>query len=191
MSTRLVVPGQHNVQNILAGVALAYHCGAACHRISGAVTAYQGLERRLTWRGKGGGVQIVDDYAHHPTEIRVTIEAARSRYLPKRIIVVFQPHQYERTRHFLDEFAASFDDVDEVVVPDVYDARESGSDAVQVGSKELVSRIREKGGRASYLPTLDAAAEHVMALATDGDLVVTMGAGDVWKVADELVQRIC
>lgn len=191
LSTRLMVPGKHNVQNILAGVALAYHCGAACHRISEAVTSYQGIRRRLTWRGKGGGVQIVDDYAHHPTEIRVTLEAARSRYLPKRIIVVFQPHQYERTRHFLDEFAASFDDVDEVVVSDVYDARESGSDAVQVGSKELVSRIREKGGRASYLPTLDAAADHVMALATDGDLVVTMGAGDVWKVADELVQRIC
>lgn len=191
LSTRLEVPGQHNVRNVLAAVALAYHCGAACHRIAEAVTSYEGIGRRLTWRGEGSGVQIVDDYAHHPTEIRVTIEAARSRYLPKRIIVVFQPHQYERTRYFLDELAASFDDVDEVVVPDVYDARESGHDAVQVGSKELVSRICEKGGRARYLPTLNAAAEHVMALATDGDLVVTMGAGDVWKVADELVQRIC
>lgn len=191
LSTRLEIPGQHNLQNVLAAVALAYHCGAACHRISEAVTSYAGIGRRLTWRGKGSGVQIVDDYAHHPTEIRVTIEAARSRYRPKRIIVVFQPHQYERTRYLLDDFAASFDDVDEVVVPDVYGARETGDDAVQVGSKELVSRICEKGGRACYLPTLNAAAEHVIALATEGDLVVTMGAGDVWKVADELVQRIC
>lgn len=191
LSTRLEVPGQHNVRNVLAAVALAYHCGAACHRISEAVTSFDGIGRRLTLRGRGSGVQIVDDYAHHPTEIRVTIEAVRSRYVPKRIIVVFQPHQYDRTRHFLDDFAASFHDVDEVVVPDVYGARESERDGVQVGSKELVSRICEKGGRACYLPTLSAAAEHVVAQATDGDLVVTMGAGDVWKVADELVQRIC
>ncbi len=190
LSTRLKFPGKYNVQNALAGVALAYHAGAACHRIADALASFDGIARRLSWRGEGSGVQIVDDYAHHPTEIRLTIEAARSRYLPKRIIVVFQPHQYERTRHFLDDFAASLRDVDEVVVPDVYGARESGEKEL-VGSKELVSRICEKGGRARYMATLDAAAEHVLENVANGDLVVTMGAGDVWKVADELVQRIC
>ena len=134
---------------------------------------------------------VVDDYAHHPTEIRVTIEAVRYRYQPKRMWVVFQPHQYSRTRFFLDEFAGSFEGVDEVVVPDVYGAREGGAGVEPVGSEELVLRICKNGGRARYLPTLEAIVDHVARHVVEGDLVVTMGAGDVWKVADELVERIC
>jgi len=191
LSTRLALPGLYNVQNALAAMAFAYHAGAACHRIADAVGTFAGVSRRLAWRGEGCGVQIIDDYAHHPTEIRVTIAAARDRYLPKRIFVVFQPHQYERTRRLLEDFATSFQDVHEVVIPDVYGARESVEGMDQTGSAELVTRICANGGRARYLPTLGAAAEHVLASVADGDLVVTMGAGDVWKVADELVERIC
>ena len=191
LSTHLTIPGRYNVGNALAALALGYHAGAAAARMAKALPAFAGIGRRLTWRGEGSGVQIVDDYAHHPTEIRVTIEAARHRYQPKRVWVVFQPHQYARTRVFLEEFAESFTDADEIIVPDVYGAREEGGQDALVGSEELVSRIVEKGGRARYLATLDAAADHVARHVTEGDLIMTMGAGDVWKVADELVERIC
>ncbi len=191
LTTRLIVPGRHNVANALAATALAHHAGARPERIAHALSTFAGVSRRLTWRGRGGGVHIVDDYAHHPTEIRVSLRAARNRYRPKRTWVVFQPHQYARTRYLLEEFAGAFEGVDEVVVPDVYDAREQGADEHPVGSRELVARIREHGGRARYLPTLAAAADHVAGQVTEGDLVVTMGAGDVWRVADELVKRIC
>jgi UDP-N-acetylmuramate--alanine ligase len=145
----------------------------------------------MTWRGAGSGVNIIDDYAHHPTEIRATIEAARCRYEPKRTWVVFQPHQHGRTRHFLDDFATSLAGVDEIVIPDIYGARESDSQGAAVCAEDLVSKICGCGGRARYAPTLDDAAQHVAQNVTGGDLVLTMGAGDVWKVADELVERLC
>jgi UDP-N-acetylmuramate--alanine ligase len=191
LSARLSIPGRYNVGNALAAVALTCYAGGDPDAIAPALETFSGIRRRMTWRGEGGGVTVVDDYAHHPTEIRVTIEAVRYRYQPKRTWVVFQPHQYSRTRFFIDEFAGSFTGVDEVIVPDVYGAREVDTAAEPVGSEELVSRICKKGGRARYLPTLEASAEHVARHVAEGDLVVTMGAGDVWKVADELVERIC
>jgi len=191
LSTRLTIPGMHNVANALAAIALARHAGASHESIAESLPHFGGVCRRLTYRGQGKGVVILDDYAHHPTEIQVTIEAARYRYEPKRTWVVFQPHQHSRTRHLLEEFACSFTLADEIIVPDVYGARESDGSAEECGSAELVSRIHQKGGRARYLPTLHEAAEHVARYATEGDLVMTMGAGDVWKVADELVERFC
>lgn len=190
-SIKLQVPGLHNVANALAAAALADHAGIDADIIGSALSEFAGVNRRLTWRGKGRGVTIVDDYAHHPTEIRATLDAVRNRYRPRRTWVVFQPHQHARTRFLLDEFADSLHDVDEVLVPDVYDAREQDAGDQQVGSAELVSLICTRGGHAQYLPTLQAAADHVVSNAAEGDLVVTMGAGDVWKVADELVERIC
>ncbi len=191
LSARLTIAGKHNVYNALPAVALARRGGADAESLSSALSTFAGTHRRMTWRGQGRGVQIVDDYAHHPTEIRVTIEAVRNRYRPKRVWVVFQPHQHARTRHLFEDFAESFMGVDEVIVPDIYGAREGGSFERRAGAEELASRIREKGGSARYLPSLGETAEHVAVNATDGDLVVTMGAGDVWKVADELVERFC
>ena len=189
-SAQLAIPGRYNVQNALAAVALAYHAGADPQGMGKALPIFTGVSRRMTWRGEGNGVQIIDDYAHHPTEVRLTIEAVRRRYEPRRMWVVFQPHQYARTRHFLEEFADSFGLADEIVVPDVYGARESDGQGPRIGSEELVDRIRERGGHARYLPTLDAAADHVARHVAAGDVVMTMGAGDVWKVADVLVERI-
>jgi len=191
LTSRLSIPGGHNVANALAAVALAHHAGAGARSMADALPRFEGVERRLTWRGRGGGVTIVDDYAHHPTEIRVTIDAARQRYAPRRMWVVFQPHQNARTRHFMDAFADSFGLADEVIVPDVYGAREDANGNGWCGSAELVSRMCGRGVRATYLSSLSAAAEHVMQNVADGDLVLTMGAGDVWKVADELVARFC
>lgn len=190
-STQLAVAGVHNVENALAAAALAFHAGAEPRRIGAALASFTGVSRRMTLRGEADGVTIVDDYAHHPTEIRVTIEAARRRYEPQRMWVVFQPHQHARTRLLMDDFATAFTGADEVIVPDVYGARETDTAGEGNGSEELVLRIRRQGGRAQYLAALRLAAEHVVQNVTPGDLVLTMGAGDIWKVADELVERIC
>lgn len=191
LRARLGVPGRHNVLNALAATALAHQAGAAVEAIVEGLSTFAGVNRRMTWRGEGAGVTIVDDYAHHPTEIRVTLEAARRRYTPRRLWVVFQPHQYCRTRYFMEDFADSFKLADEVIVPDVYGAREADRSVLAQGSEELVSRIVGRGGRAHYMSSLNLAAAHVLEHAVAGDLVLTMGAGDVWKVADELVARIC
>lgn len=191
LTTSLALPGRYNVANALAAIALANDAGANVEAVAAAVPEFHGVGRRLTMRGQGHGITVVDDYAHHPTEIRLTIEAVRSRYEPRRTWVVFQPHQYSRTRHLLEEFAGAFSQADEVIVPDVYGARETAEAMAGVGSAELVHRIAERGGHARHLPTLAAAAEHVATHVTEGDLVLTMGAGDVWKVADELVGRVC
>jgi UDP-N-acetylmuramate--alanine ligase len=189
-STRLSIPGRYNVANALAALALAHHAGVDPDVMATALPTFAGIDRRLSWCGAGRGVTIVDDYAHHPTEIRVTIEAARYRYRPSRTLVVFQPHQHARTRHLMDDFADAFGEADEIIVPDVYGAREAGDTGIPC-SQELVSRIRRVGGRATYLPRLGDVADHVVRHAVEGDLVLIMGAGDVWKVADELVERIC
>lgn len=190
LSARLSKPGLHNVMNALAAIALAHRAGATPEQISAALPDFKGINRRMTYCGTPGGVTIVDDYAHHPTEIRVTIEAMRDWYEPKRLWVVFQPHQQARTDYFLEDFAISLARADEVVVPDVYAVREASAARVHASSEALATRIRSHGTNARYLPELADAAEHVLRSAAAGDLVLTLGAGDVWRVADELVQRI-
>lgn len=191
LSTRLTIPGRYNVSNALAAIALAYHAGAAPDSIARGVSTYAGVERRLSWRGEARGITILDDYAHHPTEIRATLQAVRERYAPKRMWVVFQPHQYARTCAFMEGFAASFDDADEVIINDIYGARESDPACCRAGAQELADRVRNNGRSAAYLPTFDGITEHLLQRFDEGDVVLTMGAGDVWKVADELVARIC
>jgi len=190
-STRLSIPGRYNVANALAAIAQSYHAGADTDSIARAVTTFEGIDRRLTWRGEAEGITILDDYAHHPTEIRATLRAARERYTPKRMWVVFQPHQYARTRAFMDGFAAAFGDADEVIIHDIYGARESDPASCRAGAEELTRRVRDNGRNAAYLPTFQGITEHLIERFDQGDVVLTMGAGDVWKVADELVARIC
>ena len=190
LSTRLNVPGRYNVANALVAIAMASHHGAAAPNIAAALPGFAGVQRRMSIKGEGSGVTIVDDYAHHPTEVRVTLEAARRRFEPKRTRVVFQPHQYARTCHLMDEFARAFGEADEVIIPDIYAAREPGARAAE-GAAELADRIRTYGGRAVYVPDLNDVATRLLGSAQSGDLVLTMGAGDVWKVADVLVERIC
>ena len=191
LSTRLAIPGWHNVFNALAAIALAHHAGADPRAIAEALPDFTGVSRRLSWRGEGRGVTIVDDYAHHPTEVGVTLEAVRHRYGPRRTWVVFQPHQRFRTQAFMDEFADSFGLADEIIIPRVFGAREADDGQEADGSEELVLRIQDNGGRVRHVPTLEAVADHLARHVTAGDVVLTMGAGDVWKVADELVERFC
>ncbi len=188
---QLAVPGLHNVENAVAAAALSYHAGAEPACLLQGLSSFEGISRRLALRTQAAGVTVVDDYAHHPTEIRVSIEAAKMQYPHDRLLVVFQPHQYARTMYLLEDFACSFDGADEIIVPAIYGARESDEKALSDGSKELVSKICHNGGHARFVDRLDDVADHVTKNMCEGDLVLTMGAGDVWKVADELVERIC
>ena len=189
VSTSLAIPGRYNVSNALAAIALACEAGVRPEDVAGALPTFLGVDRRLTLRGAARGVTILDDYAHHPTEIRVTIEAARARYEPKRMWVVFQPHQHARTRHFMSQFAESFIGIEEIIVPDVYGAREQAQ--ADADSPELVRRICGNGQRARYLSRLESVAPYLIERVGEGDVILIMGAGDVWKVADELVERFC
>ncbi len=190
LTARLSVAGRHNVGNALAAIALAFHGGVEPKRMAEALPLFEGVDRRMSVRSQKGGVVIIDDYAHHPTEIRVTLNALRDRFAPKRTWVVFQPHQASRTRYLLSEFAASFGEADIVIVADIYCSRDSEQDRRQVCSGDLVSLMNARGKDARYLPSFAAVTEHLSAHMSEGDLVVTMGAGDVGKVADDLAERV-
>ncbi|GMU80543.1 MAG: UDP-N-acetylmuramate--L-alanine ligase [Planctomycetota bacterium] len=186
----LGLSGRHNVMNALAVIALASRCGVKWADIRKGLATFHGARRRLERRGDAGGVIVCDDYAHHPTEIRATLRAARERYEPRRLWCIFQPHQHSRTRFLLEDFARSFEHADRVVVPQIYFVRDSEREKDLVCSEDLVERIRAGGVEASYMPGFDVIVERIVNEAEDGDLVVTMGAGDIWKVADELVRRL-
>jgi len=185
----LGLAGRHHVANALAAAALAWHCGVEPKMLADALGSFEGTDRRMTVRGQVNGATLIDDYAHHPTAIEVTLRAVRQAYDPRRLWVVFQPHQHSRTRLLLNDFALSFGQADVVVVPDIYFVRDSELERDLVGSRDLVARIGASGGESVYVPQLAEAAMYVRERVEPGDVVVTMGAGDVWKVADELVQR--
>jgi UDP-N-acetylmuramate--alanine ligase len=137
--------------------------------------------------GRVNGAVVVDDYGHHPTEIRATLKALRQKYQPKRLLCVFQPHQHSRTRFLLQDFAESFAQADETIVPDIYFVRDSEAERQRVSSADLVERINAHGQRARHLPRFDQIVEHLREEATEGDLIVTMGAGNVWEIGRDLV----
>ena len=186
----LCVAGRHNVANALAATALAWNAGASREAIAEGLSSFAGVERRMSLRGRYNGITIVDDYAHHPTEVRVTLRALRECYAPRRLWVVFQPHQHSRTRLFLEEFARSFGDADEVIVPRIYRSRDSKHEIAQTQGHTLVRRIQANGVSVSWIPELGDVAEVLQRRCRSGDLVVTMGAGDVWKLCDDLVERL-
>jgi len=189
VGVKLGLAGRHNVANALAASALAVHCGVEPRVLAEALETFQGTERRMTVRGQIRGATLIDDYAHHPRAIQVTLRAIRQAFEPKRLWVVFQPHQHSRTRLLLSDFAMSLGLADVVIVPDIYFVRDSERERNLVGSVDLVEQIAANGGEAEYIPRLSDAAQYVLERIAPGDVVVTMGAGDVWKVADELVQR--
>ena len=130
---------------------------------------------------------MVDDYGHHPTEIDATLGALRHHYNPARLICVFQPHQHSRTRFLMQQFATSFSEADIVIVPHIYFVRDSEEERHAVQAADLVDRLRQGGRQAMHLYPFDAIVEQLKLIARDGDLVVTMGAGDVWKVAADFL----
>jgi len=182
------MPGMHNVYNCLGATALLHHAGLTGEQIAELLPGFRGAHRRMMLKGESNGVTVVDDYAHHPTEITATLRALRDFYRPRRLLCVFQPHQHSRTRFLLKDFAKSFAVADEVVVPDIYFVRDSDLEKDYISSEDLVAQIRLHGGTATYVKTFDMIVEHLRQRLGAGDLVVTMGAGNIWEVADEIVR---
>jgi UDP-N-acetylmuramate--alanine ligase len=188
---QLAIPGAHYVDDALAAIALAMMAGGEVEGCRQAVAEFHGARRRFERLGELAGVQVVDDYAHHPTEIRVTLRAARQSFPGARIWCVFQPHQYSRTRTLLGEFARSFDDADRVLLLDIYLARDSEELRHAVSSADLARAIRENGRPAEevrYLATFSEIEEVCRRELNPGDVLITMGAGDVWKLGYRFLQ---
>ena len=180
--------GLHNVYNTLAATALLHQCGLRPEQIIAAVADFEGINRRMTIKAQRNGISVVDDYAHHPTEIQVTLRAIREFFQPRRTWCVFQPHQHSRTRFLLKDFARSFGCADKVIVPDIYFVRDSEREKDCIKAEDLVAQIRLNGGDAIYQKDLSGIVEHLKKSLVPGDLVVTMGAGNIWEVADEIVR---
>ena len=189
-SLQLAVAGEHNLFDATMAVAACAACGIDPGRAAGALSGFHGVDRRMTEMGRYRGAVVVDDYGHHPTEIRATLKALREKYAPKRLFCVFQPHQHSRTRFLLNDFARSFADADETIVPDIYFVRDSEAEKSLVSAPGLVARVNANGQRATYLPRFDQIVEHLRRAVQPGDVVVTMGAGNVWEIGRDLVNSI-
>lgn len=181
---KLIVPGRHNVLNALAAIALALRLNIPFETISAALSTFSGVKRRFQLKGHINEVMVVDDYGHHPTEIMATLSAAKS-FGKRRLIVVFQPHRYSRTKFLMDEFAKCFELSDHLVLTDVYAASEKPSEGADVG--ELYAKVRSCcGEKAVYLPK-EQILPHLLEMVRPGDLVLTLGAGDVTQLSDQFV----
>lgn len=186
-SVGLALAGEHHVLNALAATALCAWAGAPAEAISGALGRFQGVSRRMDVLGRAAGVTVVDDYAHHPTEIRATLEAARQQFTPRRLWVVFQPHQHSRTRFLLKDFAQALRLADKVIVPDIYFVRDSENERQAVSSQDLVEEVKRRAGDARYFKDFDSIRRHLVESLGPGDVLMTMGAGDVWRLAEPLL----
>jgi len=184
---RLSVAGEHNLFNATAAVAACAACGVDPAAAAEALGGFTGVDRRMTEVGRYNGATVVDDYGHHPTEIRATLKALRERYQPRRLFCVFQPHQHSRTRFLLNDFATSFAAADETIVPDIFFVRDSEAERSRVSAADLVDRVSRNGQHARHLPRFDAIVDYLRGEVGAGDLVVTMGAGNVWEIGKELV----
>lgn len=186
---RLAVPGAHNVMNALAAAAAALQTGLTPQVVAEGLSSYKGVERRFQVRGAAGGVTVVDDYAHHPTEIDATISATRPGPW-RRVVAVFQPHRYSRTQALRREFGRSFAGADLVIVTDVYGAGEDPVPGVsgKVISDEVASAF--PGRPVAYLPHRSELIDYVARTSRDGDVVLTLGAGDITTLPDDLLARL-
>ena len=181
--------GEHNVQNCLAAIAVALEMGVTPDRITTALDGFGGVGRRFETKGVSGGVTVIDDYGHHPVEIRAALQAGRMLCGTNKLIAVVQPHRYSRLSDLFDEFCGCFNDADEVLVADVYAAGEAP--IAGVGRDELVSGLRDHGHRGpAALESPKTLASEILARATDGDLVMCLGAGDITSWAASLPEEM-
>jgi len=183
----LAVPGRHNVLNALACVGVGLRLGLAFPVMQDALASYGGVRRRFERKGQWGDIILFDDYAHHPTEIRATLETARA-FSPKRIIAVFQPHRYTRTKFLWHEFSNAFDHADQVIITDIYAASEqviAGVNAVRLSEDMSAAGLRH----VEYI-SKDKITEEVVGRVQPGDLIVTLGAGDVTKICGQIAQGL-
>lgn len=181
----LGVQGEHNVYNALAAIAVAMEAGVALEPVKRGLLQYKGTNRRFEKKGELKGVTIIDDYAHHPQEIEATLRTAKN-YPHKRIWCVFQPHTYTRTKAFLDQFADALSLADCVVLADIFPARET--DTLGVSSQDIADRLKDKNVETWYLPTFEEIEIFILENCIPGDLLITMGAGDIVNVGEALLK---
>lgn len=187
-SIKLSVPGEHNIYNSLAAAAVADVSGISPDDISLGLASFRGAHRRMEYKGRLCGAAVYDDYGHHPTEVRTTLEGARqicNTHLGGRLFCVFQSHTYSRTKQFIMEFAKAFSAATRVIFVDIYSARETDTLGV---SGELLSKL--VGTKASYAPSFEAAANMLTEELRDKDVAIIMGAGDVYKIFDYLADKL-
>ncbi len=185
---RLSMPGIHNVSNALAAIAIGLELDVPVDLVRKGLASFAGVERRFQLRGEQRGIMVVDDYGHHPSEIRATLAAAKQGW-DRRVVVLFQPHRYTRTRDLLEEFAAAFHQADQLFVTEIYPASEAPIPGV-TGAR-LVDAIRAAGHpEVTWAPRKEALVEQVLPALQAGDMVLTLGAGDIWKTGVDLLQRL-
>jgi UDP-N-acetylmuramate--alanine ligase len=184
----LHVPGVHNILNATAAIAVGVGLDVAVEAIRAGLDQFRGVDRRFQLRGRVAGVSVIDDYGHHPTEIKATLEAARQCGF-RKVHVVFQPHRYTRTRDLIEDFTTAFGDADSLFVLDIYAASEKPIEGIS--GQALTGTIREKGGRsAEYVGSFADAVNAVAALAEDGDMVLTLGAGSVSQLGPMILEKL-
>jgi UDP-N-acetylmuramate--alanine ligase len=188
------VPGIHNVLNSLAAIGVALILKMDCAVIQEALKGFSGIQRRLELKGEAEGIRVFDDYGHHPAEVRATLKAIKEGHeaggqWAGRLFVLFQPHRYTRTRDLITEFSHSFADADLLIVLDIYPAGEQPIEGVH--SSLLTEKIREAGCRnVMYMEDRGKAADHIMKEVRKGDVVLTLGAGDVWKAGEKILNKL-
>jgi UDP-N-acetylmuramate--alanine ligase len=179
--------GLHNVRNALAALVVADTIGVSRQRAAQALATFRGVERRFQLIGEAGGVLVIDDYAHHPTEMRASLCALRQRF-GRTLRLVFQPHTYSRTRALMQDFAEALRGADAVYLLDIYPARET--DTLGVSGRDLYDAARQSGASVAYAETIDGALKALLREVQPGDLVVTMGAGDVYRLGPRVLEEL-
>jgi UDP-N-acetylmuramate--alanine ligase len=187
---RVPLAGHHNVLNATGAIAALVEAGLSLEEAAEGIAVFGGVGRRMERVAEAGGVLLLDDYGHHPTEIRAVIRAVRSRWDGRRVVVVFQPHQASRTRALLEGFGSALSEADEVWLPPIYFARDPEEERRRVSSEDVAARIALHGGKAQTFASLLDVVEHGTRALRPGDVVVTMGAGDVDEVARGLAARL-
>lgn len=188
IKVELIVPGRHNVLNSLGAIATTQSMGIELTTILAALKKFTGARRRFETKGRIDDVWVVDDYAHHPTEIGVTLKAARQTQ-PKRLICAFQPHRYTRTNLLFKEFSQCFAGCDQLVLTEIYSAGEMPIEGIS-GEALAASVAKTTGQNVTFIPTLHKVEEYLFSIAEPGDLIMTVGAGDIFKVGEELVTEL-
>lgn len=185
----LNVPGLHNIKNSIAAIGIGLELGIEFSKVKKAIESFTGVFRRIEMKAEIDGIMVVDDYAHHPTEVQATLSALKSGWPQKRVVAVFQPHLYSRTRDFHDEFGRSFLNADVLVVTEVYPAREEPIQGIT--GELIVSDARSFGHKeAFYVPDKKQLPEFLLGIRKPGDIIVTLGAGDISKYGEEFIDRL-
>jgi UDP-N-acetylmuramate--alanine ligase len=185
----VALAGQHNIYNALAGVTVGLELEIPFATIAAAMKSFTGVQRRLQIKGERRGVLVIDDYGHHPTEIRATISALRDALPERRLVVLFQPHRYTRTKGLLKEFNTAFHAADILILTEIYAASEQPIEGVSGGA--LLDSIKRHGQRQAYLvPEVDDVPDMAMGLLKEGDVVLTLGAGNIWQIGEKILSRL-